>query len=235
MIRVRYFTKAYLHANPYQNLIIYKPPYKFFEHFQEFIYHLWLAIRQLYGEVEAGSYLHHKYIPCITRNIFQLLQSMYDSSLLVDRSKFAALDLCTDDILSAMTKSIAKEEEKTPETFTCRNLQETPTELKERDLLNDGTMLKAYQIAYTTNLDIPDVAETSTKDELQRKLTPNETTKLKSIAGKLAWVATCTFSLYEIHARTSLKRNREHPGTPLTTIITTHDALQTASHITMQS
>lgn len=44
--------------------------------------------------------------------------------------------------------------------------------------------LKASKVAYLTNLDINDVRKTSTKDELQRKLTMDEATTLKSIAVK---------------------------------------------------
>lgn len=85
-----------------------------------------------------------------------------------------------------MPKYSAKEEEKIPKTFTCRDSQEPRNGFKRFDLLRNGKTLKASQIAYLKNLDIPAVRETSTKDEIQRKLTAEETTTLKYITGWLS-------------------------------------------------
>lgn len=53
-------------------------------------------------------------------------------------------------------------------------------------------------------MDISAVAETSKTEEIQRKLTPEETTTLKSIAGKLTWVAVYKSPLYAFNSTTSL-------------------------------
>lgn len=76
VIRVNDVTKAYLQTNPSQPLIIQKPSPEFFQLFQEFIDHIWEAIRQLYGKVEAGRYRNHKFIHWLIQNILQLRQSI---------------------------------------------------------------------------------------------------------------------------------------------------------------
>lgn len=108
-----------------------------------------------------------------------------------------------------MAKSIAEEEGKIPKTLTYLDRQEPPTDFKAIDLLHNCTNLKASQLAYLNEVDIPAVLDTWAKDELQRKLTPEENTTLKSIANKLAAVATCTSPLYVFHASTSLQRPKK--------------------------
>ena len=153
---------------------------------------------------------------------------MHDPSLLIDRSKFAAIALCTDDILSAMPQSVATEEHKISDAFTCRDSQEPPTDFKGIDLLQTDSTLVAPQTAYLDKLDILPVPSATTKEEQQRKLDAAEITTLKSIAGKLAWISTCTSPLYAFHASTSLQRHSEDPGTPLSILLNTHSALHRA-------
>ena len=127
-----------------------------------------------------------------------------------------------------MPASLANEESKIPKAFTCRDAQEPPTDFKGVDLLQDESILTASQLSYLNNLTMPEVPTKVNKEELQRKLTDTETTTLKSIAGKLAWIATCTSPIYAFHASVALQRHTEDPGTPLSILIATYDALQNA-------
>lgn len=135
VLRVCDFTKADLQANPSQRLIMYKQSPEFLESFAEFIHHPWQAIRKLSGGVEAGRYWHHAFVPWLTKNIFQLQQSMEDTSLPLDKSKFAAIALCTDDILSAMLQELENEEQKITDNFTYRNSQAPQIDAKAIELL----------------------------------------------------------------------------------------------------
>lgn len=70
---------------------------------------------------------------------------MYDPSPLIDKSKFAAIALYTDNILSATPQSMSKEEQKTHDTFTCRDSQTSRTDFKGMDFLQNGTILTYLQ------------------------------------------------------------------------------------------
>ena len=96
VIRIRDVTKAYLQAIKNKRMIVYRPP-KEAEEDDDIV---WLAIRQIYGEVEAGRYWFHTFVPWIKENVLDLVSSMYDPSLLYSPSKHACMALCTDDILS---------------------------------------------------------------------------------------------------------------------------------------
>ncbi|MEM1282625.1 MAG: hypothetical protein AAGG81_03645 [Chlamydiota bacterium] len=72
VVQVRDITKAYLQANPSQRLIAYEPPPEFFTLYPEMLNHVWLAIKQLYGDVEAGRHWHHTFIPWLCENIFKM-------------------------------------------------------------------------------------------------------------------------------------------------------------------
>ena len=184
VLRLRDVTKSYLQSKRSQRLIYYYPPSEFFQIFVEFIHHLWQAIRQLYGDVEAGRYWHHTFIPWLVNNIFKVQQSIYDPSLLIDQSKHAILALCTDDIFSAMPKSLENEEEKIAKNFICRDAQQVPTDFKGVDINQNDTTISASQVQYLNNIEIQSVPSGPTKEELQRKLNDEETTTLKSIAWK---------------------------------------------------
>ena len=127
-----------------------------------------------------------------------------------------------------MPKSVATEEEKISQQFTCRDSQGPPTDFKGVDIHHHGLTITASQTEYLSHLHIPDAPTKSTKEEDNRTLTESETSTLRSIAGKMAWVATCTSPLYAFHASVALQRHTEEPGTPLSVLISTHAALRQA-------
>lgn len=222
-IKVRDVTKAYLQSNPTQRLIYYKPPKESLSDQNT----VWKAIKQLYGEVEAGRYWYHTFVPWMCNNILDLKQSMYDPALLYNPTSTACFALCTDDVLSFLPRSQSHEEQKMAERFTCRDSQEIPTDFKGVDILRDGSNLSFSQDAYIDKLTLPKLPDINVKDQ-NRQVTDQEHKCLQTLAGKLAWIATCTSPLSAFSASVSLQRHREEPTIPLTLLYRTFDVLDSA-------
>ena len=89
IIRLRDVTKAYLQSIKNKRITVYQPP----KEAKEDADTVWLAIRQIYGEVEAGRYWYHTFIPWLTENIMDMTSSMYDPSLLYSPTKPAFMAL----------------------------------------------------------------------------------------------------------------------------------------------
>lgn len=89
--------------------------------------------------------------------------------------------------------------------FTSRGLQEPPTNLKEINILQSTTgTLKIRYIAYTSNTQLPFLA-IILKSKRNRQFTEEEHKTIRTIAGELAWIATCSIPQSAFSASVALK------------------------------
>lgn len=122
---------------------------------------LWKAIFQLYGDAEAGRYWHHMFIVRITKNFFNLRQSLLDHSFLIDARVPVSIALCTDDAFKTFSKSGTSIEQMIPDWLWSRNAQTPPTEFKGINTV--GSTITRSQFSYTDALQIPDTPLNLTK------------------------------------------------------------------------
>lgn len=65
--------------------------------------------------------------------------------------------------------------------------------------------------------------------ERKREKTEKEITTLRSIAGKLAWVANCSNPFHAFAASVAFQRNRDQPHVPIPILYDTQDVLKSSS------
>lgn len=150
---------------------------------------------------------------------------MYDPSLLYNPTKTAATTHCTDDMQSALPKSLEHEKAKVTNRFKCREAQRPPIDFKGLDISCKGRNVTVSKMAYLKTITISDDFSATTKPELQRPMKDKEISHLRSDAGKLFWVATVTSPLSSFHASVALLRNRERTLLLLQLLLDTRKAL----------
>ncbi|MEM1282624.1 MAG: hypothetical protein AAGG81_03640 [Chlamydiota bacterium] len=125
-------------------------------------------------------------------------------------------------------ESLLAEEEKIPAKFTASEAQKPPTDFKGMDMMQDGSTITLSHKSYIQNIEISEKTPNTTKPELDRAITKEEHKKLRSTAGKHAWIATCTSPSYSFMASVSLQQYSDHPSIPLSTLLYSIDSLSQA-------
>lgn len=120
--------EAYLQSMPSKRLIFYNPSKEFYDRHPEMQEYVWKSVTQIYGDVEAGEYWFHTFVPCLKDNIMDYKQAQSDPSFLYSPAYPAAITLGTDDCLTAIPTSHRSEEEKKALRFPSRIAQEPPTD-----------------------------------------------------------------------------------------------------------
>lgn len=226
VVILRDVTKAFLQADKSNRLILYMPPDEFFKYYPQFIGHIWKAIVQIYGEVEAGLYWYKTFVAWLLDNFPGLQQSVYDPSLLFIPNMCTAILLCTDDTFIAIPESQLFREEAMAKRFECRERENLPTDFKGVDVSQkDNNITISQQDYITTKGKITDLPPAPAKSEMSRPMTEEELKLHRKNAGKLAWIATATSPTSAFSASIALQGTQK----PFPLLHRTAEALQHAS------
>lgn len=101
-----------------------------------------------------------------------------------------AILLCTDDMLVAIPKSKLHLEEHITKRFKCRDRESLPTDIKGLDGEHDGSVIRLSQQSYLDKL--PTIPLHISSSDPSRPMTDAELTAHRTIAGRLAWIATAS-------------------------------------------
>ncbi|KAI0565265.1 integrase core domain protein [Gracilaria domingensis] len=225
VVLIRDVTKAYLQSMPCKRLLFYQPAAEFYQEFSSHRDMVWKAVTQMYGDVEAGKYWYHTFVPWVLNNILDYNQCLSDPSLLLSPTQAAATALCTDDCLTIMPRKLTHVEAKIAKRFPSRPIQKLPTDFKGLDISFESNVITISQKAYAEKIDLQE--NKLTKVELERSMTDDEVSQLRSDAGKLAWLATGSSPISAFQASVALHRHEIKVAPKLHVLFDTRNHLET--------